>query len=136
MNEPPEFSHWKEAWKWYASETERVYDRLSEAELLQRIEAGQYDGYYTIWYSLRRRGSLARSAPVLIEVLRREQGPDNDLIRYHCTAALFYLLGYPDEPIPALRARVQWSHHGEEARQAAIDEVEKMVQQQTTGLDR
>ena len=135
MNEPPEFSHWKEAWEWYASQTGQAYDQLSEGELLQQIEAGRYDGYYTIWYSLRRKGSLARSAPVLIEVLRREQGDENNLIRYHCAAALFYLLGYPDEPIPALRARVQWAHNGEDDRQAAIDDLERLVQQQIAGLD-
>jgi hypothetical protein len=60
-------------------------------------------------------------------VLRRERGENLMLIRYHCAAALFHLQGYADDPIPQLRARAQWDHDGEEARQAAVDEVEALV---------
>lgn len=123
-SEPPEFSNWQEAWEWHAGQTAHAYDDLPAAELLAQIRAGRYDQYYTIWYSLRRQTTLAEAAPVLLEVLRREDAESMDLIRYHCAAALFHLMGYDDEYISPLRARVQWQHQGEPARQEAIDELE------------
>lgn len=127
MNEPPPFSNWKDAWEWYAEQTAQHFARHSEAQLLEWIAAGQYDPYYQIWYSLRETGSLKTCAPVLLQVLRRETGEENMLIRYHCAAALFFLLGYPDEPLPELRTRAQWDHHGEEARQQAINDLENLI---------
>jgi hypothetical protein len=37
-----------------------------------------------------------------------------------------------DDPIPKLRARVQWDHDGEEARQAAILELEQLITRRLT----
>jgi len=126
----PEFSNWQEAWEWHAQQTQNDFAKLSEAKLLRKIQKRQYDPYYQIWYSLREMGSLANSAPVLLEVLRRESGEAQMLHRYHCAAALFHLLGYPDDPLPELRQRVQWDKQGEAARQAAIDELEQLIQTQ------
>ncbi|MCL4869771.1 MAG: hypothetical protein KJ063_12460 [Anaerolineae bacterium] len=133
--EPPEFSHWKEAWEWHAQETARSLEQESEASLLAQIQDGRYDPYYQIWYSLREKGTLANCAPVLLEVLRREVGEVQMLTRYHAAAALFHLLGYPDDPIPPLRAQVQWDHQGEAARQQAIDALELIIQKQQLGKD-
>ncbi|MCI0575666.1 MAG: hypothetical protein L0331_05595, partial [Chloroflexi bacterium] len=126
-DETPEFTHWKDAWEWHAARTGKKLDAQSEEKLLAQIQAGRYDDYYQIWYSLRKKGSLARCAPLLLAVLRREKGEAAMLTRYHCAAALFYLLGYPDDPIPPLRARAQWAYQGEEARQQAIDELEQLL---------
>ena len=53
------------------------------------------------------------------------------LHRYHCSAALFQILGMPD---PAseneLRKRVQWDHQGEEARQEALLELREIIEAQ------
>ena len=122
--DPPEFTNWQEAWEWHASQTAQSYADLPVADLLARIRGGHYDHYYTIWSSLARRATLAEAAPVLLEVLRREHESFMDLIRYHCAGALFALMGYPDDDISPLRARVQWQHSGEPARQEAIDELE------------
>jgi hypothetical protein len=129
VSEPPEFTHWKDAWEWHAEQTRKALEQESEEALLRQIEAGYYDDYFTIWYALRKKGTLAKCAPVLLKVLRREMGEDNMLTRYHCATALFHLLGYPDEPIPELRARTQWNHHGEAARQQAIDELEALIRE-------
>ncbi len=126
----PEFSNWQEAWEWHAQQTQNDFAQMSEAKLLRKIQKRQYDPYYQIWYSLREMGSLATSAPILLEVLRRESGEAQMLIRYHCAAALFYLLGFPDDPLPALRQRVQWDKQGEATRQTAIDELEQLIQTQ------
>lgn len=130
MAKIPEFSNWQEAWEWHAQQTQNDFAQMSEAKLLRKIQKRQYDPYYQIWYSLREMGSLATSAPVLLEVLRREGGEAHMLIRYHCAAALFYLLGFPDDPLPELRQRVQWDKQGESARQAAIDELDQLIQTQ------
>ena len=129
MSETPQFSNWKDAWEWHAAQTHQDYSSRSVAELLDLIRARQYDPYYSIWYALRETGSLAECAPVLLDVLRRESGEAMMLVRYHCAAALFFLLGYPDEPLPPLRERVQWDHQGEAARQAALDELAALVAQ-------
>ena len=132
----PEFSNWKDAWEWHAAQTHQDYSRRSVAELLGLIRDRQYDPYYSIWYALRESGSLAECAPVLLDVLRRESGEAMMLVRYHCAAALFFLLGYPDKPLPPLRERVQWDHQGEAARQAAVNELSALVAQRlsTTNL--
>ena len=126
--EPPEFSHWKDAWEWHAGQAAQAYDEQTVEELLEMIRQRQYDPYYQIWYNLREKGTLATCAPVLLEVLRREAGEPMMLVRYHCAAALFHLLGHRDEPIPKLRARVQWDHQGEDARQQAILELERRIE--------
>lgn len=132
MGKKPEFSNWKDEWDWHAGQSRMAFDRESEDALLKRIQARQYGDYHTIWYALREKGTLAKCAPVLLNVLRREVGEDNMLTRYHCAAALFHLLGEPDDPIPELRKRVQWTYQGEEKRQQAIDELEVLVQQRLT----
>lgn len=127
MSEPPEFTNWQQAWEWYASQTADNLANQSIDYLLQLIQERQYDAYYTIWYTLREKATLAQCAPTLLEVLRRESGDPLMLVRYHCAAALFYLLGYPDDPIPPLRARAQWDHDGEEARQTAVAELAALI---------
>jgi hypothetical protein len=130
--EPPEFTHWKDAWEWHASQTAASYDEMSGPHLLDLIRGRNYDSYYTIWYRLDGKTTLAEAAPVLLEVLRRESAENMDLVRYHCAAALFSLMGYDTEQISPLRARVQWAHAGEPARQEAIDELELEISERLT----
>jgi hypothetical protein len=128
--EMPDFTNWQEAWEWHARQTSDAFAELSEDELLQLAQEGRYDGYYTLWDNLAAKASLAKAAPVLLDVLRREAGETMMLVRYHCAAALFRLMGYPREPAPPLRVRVQWDHAGEPARQEALDELEQRIAEQ------
>jgi hypothetical protein len=128
MDDPPQFNHWKDAWEWHADQADKFYAGQSEEQLLAWIAEGQYDAYYQIWYNLREIGRLKNCASLLLEVLRRETGEDRMFIRYHCAAALFHLMGYPDEPLPELRKRVQWDFEGEEARQKAIGDLRLMIE--------
>ena len=130
MSKIPEFSNWQDAWEWHAGQTANTLNANSVNHLLRQIKARKYDPYYQIWYALRAKATLAECAPTLLDVLRRETGKENMLIRYHCAAALFHLLGHADDPIPPLRARVQWDKQGEAERQAAIDELEALIQAQ------
>lgn len=127
--EMPVFGNWKEAWEWHAQQMEKEYAGTSDDHLLHLIQQGQLDPYYQIWYSLRDKTSLNKASATLLTFLRRPASQTDDLHRYHCAAALFHLLGYSDDPIPPLRARVQWVHQGENARQEALDELEQLIYQ-------
>ena len=130
--EMPEFTNWKDAWEWHAQQTHTNFSQHTEDELLRKIEQRHYDQFYTIWDALANCGTVEKSAPVLLEVLRREAGESLMLIRYHCAGALFRLLGYPDEPMPALRKQVQWDTNGEQARQEALDTLEVLINEHLT----
>jgi hypothetical protein len=122
----PEFSNWKDAWEWHATQTHDDLRRWPPADLLRAADAGHYDAYYTLWDAIRERCSLADAAPVLLRVIRREAGDQMMLIRYHAAGALFRLLGAPDEPLPDLRQRVMWARGNEEGRLQACDELEAL----------
>jgi hypothetical protein len=71
---------------------------------------------------------------VLLAYLRRAAGPVYDLDHYHAAAALFTLLGFPDEPLPELRKRAQCDLElfgGEAGRQRVLNEVKRVLQKQT-----
>ena len=125
----PEFDNWKDAWDWHARQAALGFSTKSEDELLAKIQARAYDMHFQVWRALAACGTLEKSPPVLLEVLRREVGESRMLTRYHCARALFRLLGYPDEPMPELREQVQWDHEGEVARQAAIDRLEALIRE-------
>jgi hypothetical protein len=122
----PEFSNWKDAWEWHATQTHEDLRTWQPADLLRAADAGHYDAYYTLWSAIRERCTLAEAAPVLLRVIRREAGESLMLIRYHAAGALFGLLGYPDDPLPVLRARVMWPKGDESARLRACDELEAL----------
>lgn len=132
MSEEPHFDNWQDAWEWHAGQTHQALQAQPLETLLEWVQSGRYDLYYTIWDAVKSKGDLRLSAPVLIQVLRREVGEEMNLVRYHCAGALFHLLGYPDDPLPELRRRVQWAHQGEPARQQALDELEALVKERLT----
>ena len=71
---------------------------------------------------------------VLWRYLQRSPGKPNMLNRYHCSAALFNILGMPDPASEnSLRKRVQWDHEGEPARQKALLELKDIIEGQLTG---
>lgn len=129
MKKPQKFSNWQDEYEWHAASTARSLSRLSEEQLLQRVRNRQFDHYFAVWQVLRKKGTLRNCAPVLLKVLREEVGKPNMLQRYHCAGALFALMGERENPLEDLRKRVQWDHAGEEARQAAIDSLEEIIQE-------
>lgn len=135
MTSAPRFDNWKAAWEWHAEQARRAFGKQSETELLSQIAAGMYDPFYAIWYALAEVGTLRRSAPVLLDVLRREAGEPRMLVRYHCAAALFLLMGTPATHSTRLRERVQWDQEGEPARQAAIQRLERRIDQRLKAED-
>ena len=71
---------------------------------------------------------------VLWRYLQRSPGKPNMLNRYHCSAALFNILGTPDPAVEnPLRKRVQWDHESEPARQEALLELRDIIQDQLAG---
>jgi hypothetical protein len=56
------------------------------------------------------------------------------LNRYHCSAALFEILGMPDRANEnPLRKQVQWDHQGEEARQEALLTLRSIIEKRLNG---
>lgn len=118
FDEPiPAFTDWKEAWEWHSEQAANEMDQMPEAKLLEMIQNRQYDQYYQIWYSLAKVGTLANAAPVLLEVLRRE---DDYLILNHSATALLMLMGYDVAEIEAM-------HLSEEGADEATGEPEMVA---------
>lgn len=127
-----EFSDWREMSEWHLQRELDALRALPEEELLGRVRRGKYDPHFNLWYALREKTTLAKAAPLLLQVLRKERGDDKMLTRYHCAAALFHLLGEPDDPLPERRKRVQFDLWGEDARLRAIDELEAEIRAMTS----
>ncbi len=128
--------HWKERWEYEAGRVNRELSALDEEKLLQRIEGGHEDGFFQIWHVIGEKGTVERSAIVLWQYLKDHPGEGYMLPRYHCTAALFQILGMPDpECKNELRCRVQWDHAGEEERQKALRELQNLIQGRISGDD-
>jgi hypothetical protein len=81
---------WRERWDRAAEAEGNRYDAMPVAKLIQNIRAGRIGHYYTIWYSVAKRGSLADAGWTLFNVLE-SRAPY--LVRYHCAAALIKLQG-------------------------------------------
>jgi len=123
--------HWKERWEYEAAHERARFRSLSEAELLEKVQKNQVGSYYMFWYVLAEKGTVTKAAPVLWEYLQKHPGKSHDLDRYHCTAALFQILGMPDPYCKnELRKQVQWDHKGEGARQLALQGLKKIIDMQ------
>jgi hypothetical protein len=79
----------REQWDRAAEAEGNRYDAMPVADLIRNIRAGRIGRYYSIWYSLARRSSLADAGWTLFNVLE-SRAPY--LVRYHCAAALITLL--------------------------------------------
>lgn len=125
----PEFDNWKDAWEYNARKVLDHSSSLSEDELLSYIKQDKSDMFYQIWSAIGNKGTVEKSAIVLLEYLKRNKGKDYELERYHCTEALFKIIGMPDPNCKnELRCRVQWDHKGEQDRQRAIEELRAIIE--------
>ena len=124
---------WRERYEIEARKALDALAPLDEAELLRRVRAGNIDQYFAIWREIGRAGTVEQAAPVLWSFLADHPGKHWMLHRYHCAAALFRILELED---PGggneLRKRVQWDHEGEEARQAALLELQALIDERRT----
>ncbi len=118
---------WRGRYEQQSAENIHFLLKLSEAQLLNRIRKRQFDPYFSIWRAIGKKGSLENAAPVLIKYLKEAKGKTNMLNRYNCAGALFSLMGEKDYSKDGLRAKVQWGHQGEEARQLAINHLEEKI---------
>ena len=124
--------HWRDRYEYEAKRQSDAFNNYDEQQLLDRIEKNLLDPYFAIWRAIGKKGTIENSAMVLWRYLQRSPGQQNMLNRYHCSAALFKILGMPD---PAsenlLRKRVQWDHEGEPARQEALLELRALIEELT-----
>lgn len=133
-DEELENMHWKDRWEYEAELESERQAALSEDELVARLQAGHLDGYFAVWDTFAKIGTLHTSALPLWEFLRDHPGEGWMLDRYHCAAALFTILGRPDPDCQdELRCRVQWDHDGEDARQQALLELKAEIDARLAG---
>lgn len=107
----------KEGEKW-----SKKYDQMSEDEILSLIERGKWDWTYQIWFSIRTKGTIQKSSPILMKVLRKRF--TSFLHRNHCTDALFLIAKIKDDE---LKKRVKGSLNRFRLsidRTRALDELE------------
>lgn len=123
--------HWRDRYEYEARRQMESLGMLSEEQLIARIKSRQLDSYFAIWRAIAAKGTPENSAPVLWDYLQRAPGKANMLNRYHCSAALFKILGM-DDPASEneLRRAVQWDHHGEDARQLALLDLKAVIEAQ------
>ena len=120
--------HWRDRWEYEARQERETLQALKEKALLDRVRQGDTGDYYQIWRVIGEKGTPEGSARVLWEYLQSHPGEYANLDRYHCAAVLFQVLGMPDPNSKGdLRPRVQWDHEGEEARQKALLELERII---------
>jgi len=126
--------HWRDRYEYEARRQAEAFDNYDEQRLVARIEKNLLDQYFAIWRAIGRKGTVEGSAMALWRYLQRSPGKPNMLNRYHCSAALFNILGMPDPASEnSLRKRVQWDHEGEPARQKALLELKDIIEGQLTG---
>jgi len=126
--------HWKDRYEYEARAAVNRHDRLSERELIKIIERNNVGQYFAVWSALGRKGTVANAAMPMWHYLQRNPGKHHMLNRYHCTAALFQILGMPDPASKSdLRKGVQWDSHGEEARQEALLELRAIIEERQFG---
>src|SRR5450631_32832 len=99
----------REQWDRAAEAEGNRYDAMPVAELIRNIRAGRIGRYYSIWYSLAKRGSLTDAGWTLFNVLE-SRAPY--LARYHCAAALITLLeGVNVKPVELSASRFPLSEN-------------------------
>lgn len=94
---------WRETWEQHADQERGALDEAPVSELLARVRAGRFGGYYSIWYALADRAQLSEVGWVLFSVLESEVGY---LDRYHCAAALLQLMG--EKRLQAVDLSAEW----------------------------
>lgn len=85
----PARKHWREEYEDAADADRLALDNIPIEQLLNRVRAGQYSDYYTLWYSIKDRATVEAAGWALFDTLNK---PIDYLHRYHCAAALISLL--------------------------------------------
>ena len=81
--------NWQDFWKEAAIKERKHQDATPVADLLRALRKGWYGQYYTIWYSVAERATLAEAGWTLYRVLAN---PNGRFDRTHCARALLHLL--------------------------------------------
>lgn len=80
---------WRDTWEQHAEGERRELAVEPVSQLLERLRAGYYGGYYSIWDTVAERSTLEEAGWLLFSVL--ESGAEY-LDRYRCAEALLRLL--------------------------------------------
>ena len=122
--------HWRDRYEYEAKRDAEYLERLSEAKILERIKNRKLGDYFGEWRTIGKKGTVRNSAMVLWDFLQGSPGDPYMLHRYHCSAALFKILGMDDPASESeLRRAVQWDHNGEAARQRALLTLKAIIEE-------
>lgn len=122
---------WRDRYAYEARREGEAMARLTEQEIVGRIQRDDLGRYFQIWRVIGRKGTVKNAAMVLWEFLQRSPGEANMHQRYHCAAALLQILGMADPASKSeLRRQVQWDHQGEEKRQQALVKLRSIIEDQ------
>jgi hypothetical protein len=88
------YAEFQERWEANSKAERARYDAMPVAELLTRVECGDFGDYYNIWRALADRATLREAGWILFSVLESDL---DYLHRYHCAAALLKLVGMNPE---------------------------------------
>ena len=123
--------HWRDRYEYEAKRDAESLGRLTEKELLERIEKRNLGSYFGEWRAIAKKGTVRNSAMVLWDFLQQSPGEPNMLHRYHCSDALFKILVMDDPASESeLRRGVQWDHKGEDARQDALLSLKAIIEEE------
>ncbi|HEX8456412.1 MAG TPA: hypothetical protein VF656_03745 [Pyrinomonadaceae bacterium] len=109
---------WRETWEQHAEHERGALGETPVSELIERVRARRFGGYYGIWYALAERAKLNEVGWVLFSVLESDA---DYLDRYHCAAALLRLLG--EKRWQAVDLSAEWG------RAKNLDPVERVLEQ-------
>jgi hypothetical protein len=79
----------------------KEYGKLSEIELITKLESKNWGTYYSIWNALKKIGTI-ESIPSLTKMLSslKEEKTNNN--RYHCAEILYILCKKNNQPLPEI----------------------------------
>jgi hypothetical protein len=112
-----------------AEKWSQKYNQMSEDEILHLIKTGKWDRTYQIWFSIRTKALLERSAPILLKVLKRWF--TSFLHRNHCADALFHIANISDDNLKIRVIGPLSRFQPSIDRIKAINELEKIIDAKT-----
>src|SRR5690349_24600340 len=84
---------WRDDWERAAEKERAHYDGLPVNVLMKKVRRARFGDYYTVWYSIAERATLAEAGWVLFAIVVSDAPY---LVRYHGAAALVRLLKTAD----------------------------------------
>ncbi len=120
------YAEFQERWELEAGKEFDHFMTLEPGDLCQRVQAGQFGEYYTIWRAVTDKCRLADVRDSMMRILRSDA---DYLIRYHCAEALISLAGAWGDGFRAVELSGRNKHNVDRR----LDEFEEFLQTKGQG---